>query len=196
MSQNREPPAFQEYAAQLLAKREFRLLTLAEKGLCWHLRLECWTNRTVPADLAALARYIGEDVAVVERALPQIVPVFFVREGGNLRCPELDNYRAHLEAVREKQSAGGKKSAANKAAAANGAKSRASKGIEVPCKVPASSSASSLQVFSTVKTSPNQSKPASQGDDYFPDAESREWASAYSSAEAIAEAYDRESNGY
>ena len=39
MSQNRDAPAYQEYAANLLARREFRAMSLPERGLLYTLRL-------------------------------------------------------------------------------------------------------------------------------------------------------------
>ena len=48
MAQNREPPAFQEYAAAMMAKTDYRLMSLAGRGLLYTMRLECWVNLTCP----------------------------------------------------------------------------------------------------------------------------------------------------
>ena len=55
----RPAPAFQEYASDLLAKREFRMMTLAERGLLMTMRLECWVNKSVPSSKSELALMFG-----------------------------------------------------------------------------------------------------------------------------------------
>lgn len=59
MSQNRKPPAYQEYAATILSNRQFRQLSLASRGLVWSMKLECWENHSVPAPTHQLARTLG-----------------------------------------------------------------------------------------------------------------------------------------
>ena len=108
MAQNRKPPAFLEYAATILANREYRLMPLAERGLLYTIRLECWENKQVPAPHYELAKYIGCDVAEVKSALTDRVKSFLYEIDGSLTCPELDNYRQHLDERRLKQSTGGK----------------------------------------------------------------------------------------
>lgn len=107
MTQNREPPAFQEYAAQMMGRFDFRALSLQARGLLYTLRLECWVNRRVPADPARLAPALGYPVDQIEAALLELQP-FFEQEDGYYRCPELDDYRAHLADRHERQSKGGK----------------------------------------------------------------------------------------
>lgn len=111
MSQNRDAPAFQEYPAEMLSKLYFRELTLLERGLLYTLRLECWVNQRLPADPLALARILGLNVEDVVGAMPVLHSFFEVAEGV-LRCPELDDYRAHLETRKTKQSEGGKRGSA------------------------------------------------------------------------------------
>ena len=50
MAQNRTPPAYQEYAASVIANGDYRVLSLAERGLLYTLKLECWVNHRVPKD--------------------------------------------------------------------------------------------------------------------------------------------------
>lgn len=109
--QNRPPPAYQEYAANMMAKQEYRLLNLQERGLLFSLRLECWVNRTLPENPACLAKVLGFDVAEVTAALPKILP-FFAAQSGQIICPELEGYREHLDDRRARQAAGGKLGAA------------------------------------------------------------------------------------
>lgn len=95
----------------MMAKTQFRVLSLQERGLLYTLRLECWVNHRLPADASTLARVLRFDAAEVEGALPQVLP-FFTIDGSEITCPELDNYRAHLDGRREKLSEAGKRGAA------------------------------------------------------------------------------------
>lgn len=109
--QNRKPPAFQEYAASRLADKRFRLMAFSERGLLDTMRLECWENVQVPADPKELAQYLGKHEHEVANALTERVKSFFVESNGSYSCPELDDYRLHLEERKRKQSEGGKKGA-------------------------------------------------------------------------------------
>jgi uncharacterized protein YdaU (DUF1376 family) len=111
MAQNRDAPAFQEYAASMMARFEYRCLSLSERGLLYSLRLECWANKLLPADTPTLARALGYEVHDIEMALPKVM-TFFASDGKSIMCPELEHYRAHLEGRRDKLSAAGKKGAA------------------------------------------------------------------------------------
>jgi hypothetical protein len=111
MAQNRKPPAYQEYPATMLASRNFKLMNIAERGLLYTIRLECWENKEVPASVNQLAKYIGFDVSEVQGALTNLVKTFLHEKDGLLTCPELDDYRQHLEDRKSKQSAGGKNGA-------------------------------------------------------------------------------------
>jgi hypothetical protein len=110
--QNREPPAFQEYASELLANHRFRLMTLAERGLCHTMRLECWVNRKIPSNAGELAKILGFDAGEVGAALSERVKSFFVEDKGFFTCTELVDYRQHLDERKAKQSEGGKKGSA------------------------------------------------------------------------------------
>ncbi|WP_374591443.1 hypothetical protein [Aquabacterium sp.] len=111
MSQKREPPAYQEYAANMLANADFRSMSLAERGLLYTIRLECWANKRLPADPEKLSRFLGSPQGEVTAALNALASFVEVR-GDFIVCPELDSYREHLEQRKAKQSAGGKKGAA------------------------------------------------------------------------------------
>ena len=110
MAQQREAPAYQEYAAAMMARREYRTISLAARGLLYSLRLECWVNRSVPADPLMLSRVLGFQRDEVESALNEIM-VFLVRDGENLVFRDLEDYRTHIASIRQKQAAGGKKGA-------------------------------------------------------------------------------------
>lgn len=108
MAENRNPPAYQEYAATMLANKSFRLMTMHQRGLLFAMRLECWANLEIPNNSKELSAYLGQ--TVTEDSLQAVLP-FFEVEGTRLFSPELDAYRNHLEERREKQSRGGKNGA-------------------------------------------------------------------------------------
>jgi hypothetical protein len=112
VTQGRKPPAYQEYAANMLANRDFRIMSLAERGLFYTLRLECWQNGSVPCAITVLAKCLGCDIAEIETLLTERVKSFFNEEDGSLFCTELDDYRKYLQDKREKQQKGGEKGAA------------------------------------------------------------------------------------
>ncbi len=142
----RAAPAYQEYAAAMLADARYRLMTLAERGLLDTLRRECWVNGGLPEKPATLAKMLSFDQAEIAAALPAIMP-FFVVKDGKIVCPELDELRATYSERRERQAAGGKRSAEKR-------KGEAASTLQAPSKHPASS----LQGRRPDQTKPNQSK--------------------------------------
>lgn len=141
--QGRKPPAYQEYAASMLANRDFRIMSLAERGLLFTLRMECWENDHVPARITELARYLGCETAEIEKLLTERVKTFFNEEEGSLFCPELDDYKKHLQEKRERQKKGGEIGAAitnakrnkSKSGANTGGKSKPSSNLQLPRQV-------------------------------------------------------------
>jgi hypothetical protein len=107
MSQNRNAPAYQEYAAALLAQLAFRTMSLQHRGLLYTMRLECWVNIRLPQNHADLAKVLGLPVAQIAESLAAVMPFFEIVDGYVI-CPELENYRAHLADRKSKQSKGGK----------------------------------------------------------------------------------------
>jgi hypothetical protein len=112
MAQNRKPPAFQEYAATILSSKAFRVMSLSQRGLLFTMRLECWVNQSIPSLSNELARYLGLSHSEVSDALSADVISYFNDTGNSYVCPELEDYRQHLNEQKEKQRAGGKKGAA------------------------------------------------------------------------------------
>lgn len=110
MSQNREPPAYQEYAATMLSLLPFRLMTLEARGLLYTMRLECWINLRLPSDPKSLAIVLGLPEDQVCRSLPMLTELFEIHDD-IIVCPELDDYRQHLADARKRQSEGGKEGA-------------------------------------------------------------------------------------
>lgn len=110
MAQNREPPAYQEYAAAMMAKTDYRLMSLAGRGLLYTMRHECWVNRRLPPDAPRLARVLGFDAAEVAALMPEVQP-FFAIDSEGIYCPELEDYRKHVDDRHKRQSEGGKQTA-------------------------------------------------------------------------------------
>lgn len=113
-NERRNPPAYQEYAADLLADRGFRSMSAAERGVLFSMRLECWCNRSVPADPASLARVLGLEASEVKDGLTERVLRYFeAQEGAEcvLVCPQLDAYRTRLDERHAKMSEGGRRGA-------------------------------------------------------------------------------------
>lgn len=104
----RAAPAFQEYAADMLAAMPFRVASLAARGLLYTLRLECWVNGSVPTDPVRLAKVLGLTVDEVENALPEVQGFFARTDDGRLVCPELDAYRQEQAERRARMAEGGR----------------------------------------------------------------------------------------
>ncbi len=111
MAGNRTAPAYQEYAANMMARFEYRTLTLAQRGLLYSMRLECWVNQFLPESPEVLARILGFDTAEIAAELPHVMP-FFDIESGRITSPDLESYRQRVEGIRERQARGGKAGAA------------------------------------------------------------------------------------
>ena len=109
MTKLRPPPAFQEYATDTLANRQFRLLSLPERGLRATMRMECWANGMIPCSAEELALFLNLNPADVQRNLTDGVLSYFEEKNGNLSCPELEEQRERLMAQRAAQIKGGKK---------------------------------------------------------------------------------------
>ena len=99
MSNNRTAPAYQEYAANIIARFEYRTLTLPQRGLLYSMRLECWVNQYLPESPSVLARILGFDVAEVAAEIPYVMP-FFAVEDGRIYAPDLEAYRQHVRPLR------------------------------------------------------------------------------------------------
>jgi hypothetical protein len=159
MAGNRTAPAFQEYAANMMAQFEYRTLTLSQRGLLYSMRLECWVNQFLPQQPEILARILGFDPAEIAAELPYVMS-FFEVENGRITSPELESYRAHLDGIRERQAQGGKAGAAKTNAGKTRAAAGVKKGSSTPKSTPAGRAASTppgnCRVLSTVQPSTTQ----------------------------------------
>lgn len=107
--QKRRAPAFQEYAADMLAYMRYRMMSLEEKGLLHLLRNECWVNDQIPAKIEELAPYLGIEINKLTASLTERVLSFFIEVNGFLISPELNAYRAQLTERSNKLATGGSK---------------------------------------------------------------------------------------
>ena len=104
----RPPPAFQEYASDALANIQFRLATLAERGLIHTMRLECWVNKFIPSNPKEMSAMLNLQQTDLEANLTPRVKAFFQIHDGYYSCKELDDYREMLTNRSTSQSKGGK----------------------------------------------------------------------------------------
>ena len=188
MSQNRDAPAYQEYAATILAQLPFRTMTLQDRGLLYTMKLECWVNVRLPHNHSDLTKVLGLTVAEVAGSLASVMP-FFEVVGGFIISPELENYRAHLEERKSKQSHGGKRGSA----ITNGKRNRPAKAVDdgvtstpsSTLRLPRRGGGESLVKPSTEK--PSQTQPSERGfvtDPFVAEYEAAEACSANDYAKA------------
>lgn len=114
LKMSRKPPAFQCYASNLIADKNYRLMSLSERGLWISMYLECWANQGVPSSPNELAKFLGFEHGEIELNLTKSVSSFFSVNGELMVSPELDDYREGLKKIRKKQSDGGKTSQENR----------------------------------------------------------------------------------
>ena len=107
MAQNLPAPCFQVYAANVLASRPFRQADLVARGLVYTLLCEFWVNHRLPHNPADLAKILGLDAKEVAAALPAAM-AFFKIDSEGIYSPQLEDYRTHLNEIRDKQKKGGK----------------------------------------------------------------------------------------
>lgn len=104
----RKPPAFQCYASNLIADKNYRLMSLRERGLWVSMYLECWVNEEIPLSQDMLAKFLGFEVDEINLAMTKTLMSFFSSKDDVIVCPELDDYRLTLKSIRKKQSDGGR----------------------------------------------------------------------------------------
>jgi hypothetical protein len=112
----KDVPYFPLYAANILASKSFRLMTLEQRGLWITIQMECWVNGSVPSDLFSIAKYLGIPLEEIKRSLTSIQMVFLENRGDTLISPELEAQRQKFLDGRIKQSLGGKDGANRKKA--------------------------------------------------------------------------------
>ena len=110
----RDVPYFPCYAENILAKREYKLMTLMERGLWISILLECWPNDSVPADPEDLAKCLGFNPEEIKSIPRDRYMKFFKEEFNEISSPELDAKKKEYEEKRRQQSEGGKEGARRK----------------------------------------------------------------------------------
>lgn len=156
-NQGRDAPAYQEFAASMMARMSYRQMSLAERGLLYTLRNECWVNRRLPSDAAKLARVLGYSTEDTQATLPGVME-FFEIQGDTLTCPELEKYRHYQDVRRERMSEGGKKSAEKRKRPKRDADSEVN--TESPLQAPSKPPVSGLQALRQGKSKPEKQNPA------------------------------------
>lgn len=110
----REVPYFPLYASNLIANRQYRLMTLPQRGLWISILNECWANGGVPENKSDLAKCLGVSEREIEELLGSLVMQFFKAKDGELISQELEDHRVGIYERREKQRQGGKLGAIRK----------------------------------------------------------------------------------
>lgn len=105
-----ERPAYMEYPANILAREEYRGMSLSERGLMYMMKKECWVNQEIPADIKVLAAYLHVSVSEIESCLPNVM-WYFKNDGKKIACPSLEKYRDEQDARYAKQVEGGRRGA-------------------------------------------------------------------------------------
>ena len=193
--QNREPPAYMEYPGSILTRIDFRMMTLSARGLLYTLRLELWINKKLPRNAEKLAKVLGFDAGEVAAALPAVMPFLDVQDDC-IVCPELLDYRAHIDNQRERMASGGKKGAA----ATNSKRKRPVRPVDIgdsttPTTTPTMTTQPPRRGASEVLVQSSTEKPSQ---DQSPEKEvTRDpWLAEYEAAESCtADAYARASGG-
>jgi hypothetical protein len=113
----RPPPYFECFASDWLAKEQFRIATMHERGLLFSMLCQVWVSASdsVPSGATALARLLGIDHSEVEFGLTERVLSFFESTNdGRLVCPELRDQKAGMLERRKERAAAGRKGGLNK----------------------------------------------------------------------------------
>ena len=185
-----ERPAYMEYAANILAKREWRSMTLAERGLWISMKLECWPNQGIPADETQLSHYLRISEDELRHNLPQVM-WHFDSTSEDIFCPSLEKYRDEQDARIAKQAAGGKRGAAKTNAKRSNPPAEALIQPAGSSQAPRRAGVESLDQIRLDQKKPSQ--PLKK--DLSPDAQSFVSGMERSEAENASEAYSWASNG-
>lgn len=112
----KDVPYFPMYAANILASRNYKLMSLGERGLWVSITLECWVNGGVPSNFQHMAKILGFPEQEISQFFSNYQTTFFHIENDQYISKELEEYRQGYLATREKQRLGGIKGAKEKKA--------------------------------------------------------------------------------
>lgn len=110
----KDVPYFPLYAANTMASKPFRLMTLEQRGLWITLMMECWVNGGVPSDLGEMAKFLGLSVEEVSRSFTDLQTFSLDKQGSQIISNELEEQRQKYLSSREGKSKGGKLGAERK----------------------------------------------------------------------------------
>jgi hypothetical protein len=106
-----QPPAYQEYPADILNDVNFIQMSMAERGLLWTMRMLCWKNICLPADNTTLAKVLMIPEEILDSIIHPRVQDFFkvdLNDPTKVICPSLEDYRFEILKRRERRSKAGK----------------------------------------------------------------------------------------
>lgn len=107
-------PWFRMFAAHYLADRNFRTISLEERGLILSMLLECWASEDIPKNPNELGQILGVPVDQVKRALTSKALSFFNERGDCYHSSFLDDQRNKFLEARKARIEGGQKGSAIK----------------------------------------------------------------------------------
>lgn len=110
----KDVPYFPLYAANIMASRNYKLMSLGERGLWISITLECWVNGGVPADFKQMAKILGFPEQEIAHFFSSYQTTFFHIENDQYVSRELEEYRKGYLATREKQRLAGLETAEKK----------------------------------------------------------------------------------
>lgn len=104
-------PAFQFYPKDFLSDERVRLMSLAERGAYITLICQCWSEGTIPADVAKMAKVIGTPEAPFRKLWPAIATCFkpATNDATRLVHPRLERELKKQRAFRRRQADNGRK---------------------------------------------------------------------------------------
>jgi hypothetical protein len=101
-------PWFRLYAANFQSDRQYRMMSLEERGLLITLLLECWINVDVPSNVGEVSLFTGYPEGIVANAFTERVKSFFTIKETSIFSPYLEEERKGYEDRYRKQVEGGK----------------------------------------------------------------------------------------
>lgn len=109
-------PAFQFYPKDFLTDENVRMMSLQERGAYITLICQCWTEGTLPADVAWLARLCGTPLTAFRRLWPAIERCFrnHPTEADRLVHPRLEKELEKQAEYRRRQADKGRASGASR----------------------------------------------------------------------------------
>jgi uncharacterized protein YdaU (DUF1376 family) len=106
-------PGMMIYASDLMVKKDYRVMSFAERGMFFSMLCECWANGELPADQDELSALLGKDVTGLLTA--RVTGFFTLSDHGMYSSKDIEDYRTWVINGRARMSEGGKKGAETRA---------------------------------------------------------------------------------